>query len=253
MKKSIFNGLIILALAGMMFTGVAAAEEKTYINGIDANYPPFSFIDSKGEPDGFDIMAINWIAKEMGFKVQHQAIQWEAIIPTLKAGKIDLIASGMSVSEERKQQVNFSTSYYKTVMILAAKRENAIMPDKTMDAEMKWGVQRGTSEANWIEDKLIKDKEKKFKLQQYDSAPLAMEDVLNGRIDVAAVSQTSAEEFMEKGMGIKIIGIYGQPDDETAYAVRKEDTEFLNKLNEGLKRLMASATWKELKAKYSVR
>ena len=253
MKKSIVKGLLILALTGMVFSGMAAAEEKIYINGIDANYPPFTFIDSKGEPDGLDIVAINWIAKEMGFKVQHMPIQWEAIIPTLKAGKIDLIASGMSVTEERKQQVNFSTSYYKTVMILAAKRENPIMPNKTMEPEMKWGVQRGTSEANWIQDKLITDKEKKFKLQQYDSAPLAMEDVLNGRIELAAVSQASAEEFMEKGMGIKIIGVYGQPDDETAYAVRKEDTELLNKLNEGLKRLMASASWKEMKAKYSVR
>jgi polar amino acid transport system substrate-binding protein len=253
MKKSLFKGLLILALAGMMFSSADAAEEKIYINGIDANYPPFSFINSKGEPDGLDVMAINWIAKEMGFKVKHQPTQWETIVPSLKAGKIDLVASGMSVSEERKQQVLFSTSYYKTVMVLAAKRENPIMPDKTMEDGVKWGVQRGTSEASWIEDKLIVGKEKKFKLLQYDSAPLAMEDVLNGRIDVAAVSQTSAEEFIEKGMAIKIIGIYGQPDDETAYAVRKEDAEFLKKLNEGLKRLMASATWTELKAKYSVR
>lgn len=254
MKKMFLKGLLILVLAGMVLSGMAgASEEKIYINGIDANYPPFSFIDSKGEPDGLDIMAVNWIAKEMGFKVKHQPTQWEAIIPTLKAGKIDFIASGMSVTEERKQQVNFSTSYYKTVMILAAKRLNSIMPDKTMEPDMKWGVQRGSSEAKWIEDKLIVDKEKKFKLLQYDSAPLAMEDVLNGRIDVAAVSQTSAEEFMEKGMDIKIIGIYGQPDDETAYAVRKEDTEFLNKLNEGLKRLMASAAWTEMKKKYGVR
>ncbi len=243
----------MLALAGMVFSGANAADEKIYINGIDANYPPFSFIDSKGDPDGLDIMAINWIAKEMGFKVKHQPTQWESIVPSLKAGKIDFIASGMSVSEERKKQVNFSISYYKTVMVLVAKRQSVILPDKTMEEGVKWGVQRGTSEANWIQDKLIEGKEKKFKLMQYDSAPLAMEDVLNGRIDVAAVSQTSAEEFIEKGMDLKILGVYGQPDDETAYAVRKEDTEFLNKLNEGLKRLMASATWKELKAKYSVR
>lgn len=253
MKKSLLKGLLILALAGMVFSGMAAADEKIYINGIDANYPPFSFIDSKGEPDGLDIAAINWIAKEMGFKVKHQPTQWESIVPSLKAGKIDMIASGMSVSEERKSQVNFSTSYFKTVMILAAKKDNAIMQDKTMEPDMKWGVQRGTSEAKWIEDKLIEDKEKKFKLLQYDSAPLALEDVMNGRIDLAAVSQTSAEEFMEKGMGIKIIGSYGQPDDLTAYAVRKEDTELLNKLNEGLKRLMASPTWTELKKKYDVR
>jgi polar amino acid transport system substrate-binding protein len=248
-----FKSLIILALAGMMFTGVAAAEEKTYINGIDANYPPFSFINSNGEPDGFDIKAIDWIAKEMGFKVVHQPMDWAAIIPSLKAGKIDFIASGMSVDEPRKEQVNFSTCYYKTLMVLVTKKENPIMPDKTMEPDMKWGVQRGTSEAHWIQDKLIEDKEKKFKLMEYDSGPLAMEDVLNGRIDVAAVSRSSAEEFMEKGMAIKILGSYGQPDDETAYACRKEDKELLKTLNEGLKRLMASATWKELKTKYDVR
>lgn len=253
MNKMILKGLLLLALAGMVFSSANATEEKIYINGIDANYPPFSFINSNGEPDGLDIMAINWIAKEMGFKVKHQPTQWESIVPSLKAGKIDFIASGMSVTEERKKQINFSTSYYKTVMVLVAKRQNPIMPDKTMEEGMKWGVQRGTSEASWIHDKLIEGKEKKFKLMQYDSAPLAMEDVLNGRIDVAAVSQTSAEEFIEKGMDLKILGIYGQPDDETAYGVRKEDTEFLNKLNEGLKRLMASAAWKEFKTKYSVR
>lgn len=252
MKKSMWRGFLILVLVGLAL-GVSNAEEKVYINGIDANYPPFSFINGKGEPDGFDIKAINWIAKEMGFKVQHQPTQWESIIPSLKAGKIDFIASGMSVDEPRKQQVNFSICYYKTVMVLVAKNNTAIMPDKTMEADVKWGVQRGSSEASWIEDKLITDKEKKFKLLQYDSAPLAMEDVINGRIDLAAVSQSSAEEFIEKGMPIKILGSYGQPDDETAYACRKEDTDLLNKLNEGLKRLMASATWKDLKKEYGVR
>lgn len=242
-----------MVLVGLALGGISNAEEKVYINGIDANYPPFSFINGKGEPDGFDIKAINWIANEMGFKVQHQPTQWESIIPSLKAGKIDFIASGMSVDEPRKQQVNFSICYFKTVMVLIAKKDAAIMPDKTMESDVKWGVQRGSSEASWIEDKLITDKEKKFKLLQYDSAPLAMEDVVNGRIDLAAVSQSSAEEFIEKGMPIKILGSYGQPDDETAYACRKEDTDLLNKLNEGLKRLMASATWKDLKKEYGVR
>jgi polar amino acid transport system substrate-binding protein len=253
MKKSMCRNLLILVLVGLAFIGIANADEKVYINGIDANYPPFSFINSKGEPDGFDIKAVNWIAKEMGFKVQHQPTQWESIIPSLKAGKIDLIASGMSVDEPRKQQVNFSICYYKTVMVLVAKKDTALMPDKTMEPDVKWGVQRGTSEASWIEDKLITDKEKKFKLLQYDSAPLAMEDVVNGRIDLAAVSQSSAEEFIEKGLPVKILGSYGQPDDETAYACRKEDADLLNKLNEGLKRLMASATWKDLKKEYGVR
>ncbi len=253
MKKTISKSLMMLALAGMIFSGAAAAGEKTYINGIDANYPPFSFINSKGEPDGFDIKAVDWIAKEMGFKVVHQPMQWDTIITSLKSGKIDFIASGMSIDEPRKELVNFSTCYYKTKMVLVAKKDNPVMPDKIMEPDMKWGVQSGSSESHWIEDKLIEDKEKKFKLMPYDSGLLAVQDVLNGRIDIAAVSQSSADEFMEKGMPIKVLGSYGQPDDETAYACRKEDAELLKMLNEGLKRLMASATWGQLKKQYDVR
>jgi polar amino acid transport system substrate-binding protein len=236
----------------MVISGGAAAAEKTFINGIDANYPPYSFIDKTGKPDGLDVMAVNWIAKEMGFKVKHQPTEWAAIIPSLKAKKIDFIASGMSVTPERKEQVNFTLSYYQTVMVLVAKDISTLTVDQTLNGNLKWGVQRGTSEAKWIEDNLLK-KGKTFKLQQYDSAPLAMEDILNGRIDVAAVSTTSAEEFMLKGMALKIVGKYGQPDDETAYAVRKEDTELYKKLNDGLKKLMATPYWQELKNQYGLR
>jgi polar amino acid transport system substrate-binding protein len=58
---------------------------------------------------------------------------------------------------------------------------------------------------------------------------------------------------MEKGLPLKVLGPYGQPDDITAYAVRKGDTELLNLLNEGLKRLMATPYWEELKQKYGVK
>ena len=249
------NGLRCLAvvlMGVMVISGGAIAAEKTFINGIDANYPPYSFIDKTGKPDGLDVMAVNWIAKEMGFKVKHQPTEWAAIIPSLKAKKIDFIASGMSVTPERKEQVNFTVSYYQTVMVLVAKDISTLTVDQALNGNLKWGVQRGTSEAKWIEDNLLK-KGKTFKLQQYDSAPLAMEDILNGRIDVAAVSTTSAEEFMLKGMALKIVGKYGQPDDETAYAVRKEDTELYKKLNDGLKKLMATPYWQELKNQYGLR
>jgi polar amino acid transport system substrate-binding protein len=79
-----------------------------------------------------------------------------------------------------------------------------------------------------------------------------MEDLVNGRIQCAVASEISAKEAMDKGLPIKTIGRYGQPDDETAYAVRKEDTDLLKMLNEGLTKLMASPYWKELNEKYKV-
>ena len=253
MKRRLRSIVCVLMLAVLAMGSSVLAEEKVYINGIDANYPPFSFIDPKGEPDGLDVKAVDWIAKQMGFKVKHQPTDWAAIIPSLKAKKIDFIASGMSATEERKKEVNFTTSYHQTEMLLVAKDNSTLTVEEALKEGHKWGVQRGTSEAKWIEEHLLKEQGKKFELIHYDSAPLAMEDIINGRIDCAAVSETSANEAKEKGIMVKSLGKYGQPDDETAYAVRKEDTELLNTLNEGLKRLMADPYWEELKAKYQLK
>ena len=66
----------VSALAALCFLCSASviAAEKVYINGIDANFPPFAYVDKSGNPDGFDVKALDWIAKEMRFKVKHQPI-----------------------------------------------------------------------------------------------------------------------------------------------------------------------------------
>ena len=110
----------VLALAALCFLSSASgiAAEKVYINGIDANFPPFAYVDKNGNPDGFDVKALDWIAKEMGFKVKHQPMDWDGIIPSLKAKKIDIVASGMSITDERKKQVSFTAPYWKIKQVL---------------------------------------------------------------------------------------------------------------------------------------
>jgi polar amino acid transport system substrate-binding protein len=79
-----------------------------------------------------------------------------------------------------------------------------------------------------------------------DSAPLAVEDVVNGRAVAAAMDDAPAQDAVKK-KPVKILGEFGMPQEEFGYAVRKEDTELLSKLNEGLKKLMATPYWEELK------
>ena len=119
----------------------------------------------------------------------------------------------------------------------------------TLSGGNKIGVQRGTSEAKWMDENLIKKAGKKFTLVQYDSAPLAVEDVLNGRIVAAAMDDAPAMDATKK-KPVKIIGGFGMADEQFGYAVRQEDKELLGKINEGLKKLMATPYWGELKKKY---
>lgn len=242
----------VFALIIMDSDPVPAAEKKIFINGIDAKYPPFTFIRKSGDPDGLDIKAVDWIAREMGFPVKHVPMDWGTIIPSLKAKKIDFIASGMSVTQERKREIAFSIPYYRTAMVLVANQDSNLTVDEALAGNLKWGVQRGTSEVKWVKENLLK-RGTGMDLVLFDSAALAMEAVIEQNIDCAAVSFSSASDFKGKGKTIRIIGNYGQPDHETAYGVRKEDKELLHILNKGLRRLMSTPFWKELKMRYGLR
>lgn len=252
MKKRFFLA-IALAMVAVVAGGAALchAQEKTYVNGIDANFPPFAFVDKTGKPDGFDVAVVDWIAAKKGFKVKHQPMDWDTIIPSLKAKKIDFIASGMSINDARRKEVNFTDAYWTIKQVLVAKKGAGVTPESAMKDGQKVGVQRGTTEAKWMEENLIKKGGKKFELVYYDSAPLAIEDVLNGRIVAAAMDDAPAVDASKK-KPVEIIGGFGMPDEEFGYAVRKEDADILKALNDGLKEIKASPKWEELKAKYEI-
>jgi polar amino acid transport system substrate-binding protein len=246
MGKKILSFVIVL-MAVVLVTTVSA-KDKVYINGIDANFPPFAYVDKNGVPDGFDVKSVDWIAEKMGFKVTHKPMDWDGIIPSLKARKIDLIASGMSVTDKRKQEVNFTIPYWVISQVLVVPKDSTLTVDQVLSNGNKVGAQRGTTEAKWMKENLIQ-KGKNFSLREYDSAPLAVEDVVNGRIAAAAMDDAPAKDAMRK-KPVKILGTFGMHDENFAYAVRKEDAELLKMLNEGLEKLMADPYWEELKATY---
>ena len=245
MKKLSWFMAVVLTLF-LISTGHVFAKE--FINGIDANFPPFAYVDKSGKPGGFDIDSVDWIAKKMGFTVKHQPMDWDGIIPNLVAKKIDFIASGMSITPERAKVVNFSIPYWTIKQVFVAKKDSKLTVDQVLKGKKRLGVQRGTSEAEWLKDTAAKEGWD-FELVYYDSAPLAVEDVVNGRIAAAAMDDAPAEDAVSK-KPVKILGTFGMHEEEFGYAVRKQDTELLDTLNKGLKMLMADPYWDELIKKY---
>ncbi len=246
-RMTVLGLVLALALAGP----AAAAEEKSFINGIDANFPPFGFVDKTGKPAGFDVEIVNWIAGEMKFKVKHQPMDWDGIIPSLNAKKIDFIASGMSATEERAKVVNFTIPYWFQNQIVTVKKESSLTVDQALKGSKKVGVQKGTVTAKWFEEMKGKDGFN-YTIVYYDSTPLSVEDLLTGRIDAVASDNPPIFDAIKKGKPVKILGEYGQKGKSYAYAVRKSDTDLLNTLNEGLKKAMAAPVWKEMIKKYDL-
>jgi polar amino acid transport system substrate-binding protein len=240
--------LLSLVAACILLTGTALAQDK-YINGVDANYPPFAFLDKSGKPTGFDVDSMNWIGNKMGFTVEHVPMDWDGIIPSLLAKKIDMVCSGMSISPERQERVNFSEPYWKVRKYLLVQTNSSLTRDDLLKGKKTLAVQAGTNEAELLKQQI--DKEGwNYTLKFYESPPLVIEDLLNGRVDGAAIDSAPADEAMNKGRkAIKVVGEFAEPDD-FGVAVRKEDSALLKKINRGYELLKKDPYWEELQTNY---
>jgi len=252
-----YRTMLCLIVGFVACVSSAVSAENVYVDGIDAAFPPFSFIDESGEPAGFDVDVIRWIAEEMGFVLEIVPIDWDAIIPTLTSGNIDLIASGMTITAARSERVAFTDPYWMIDLAVVVRQtedaEGEPDPELTLFTAMqpgrRIGVQRGTTSQDWLEENVV-GVGIGIELVLYENFLLALEDLLIGRLDGAVMDEPTARSGIA-GRPLAIVGtintgeIYG-------YAVRKEDTEFLTLLNEGLRRIQATSLWDELVAKWLV-
>jgi polar amino acid transport system substrate-binding protein len=240
---------LLFFFASLGFSAVCA-DKAIYVNGIDADYPPHAYVDEQGNPAGFDVEALDWIAEEMGFEVIHQPTAWDGIVSSLLAKKIDMVFSGMSITEERKERVNFSIPYWSIDQAIAVNMDSDLNAIELFMGDYLVGTQRGCTAAMWIEDNLITDGLfSKDQLKLYEGFSLAVQDLLNQRVDAAMMDDVMVEDAIRKGMPIKIVGTI-KTGEEYGIAVRKDDKELLDLINEGLNRIMHSTKWDELKAKY---
>ena len=244
MKKSFFLALLLTVIMT-----VPSLARDSYVNGIDPNYPPFAYVDEKtGQPTGFDVESMNWIAKTMGFDVTHKPMQWDGIIPALLAKQIDMVCSGMSVTPERSKMVLFSEPYWKVSRVFVVPADSSLTPADILSQKIQLGVQRGTSEANAIK-KEQREKGYRFELRQYDSAPLAIEDLINKRIDAALMEELPADDAIAHRRAVKKVGTHGEINN-FGVALRKEDVNLKRLIDEGYRKLLADPFWMELQKKY---
>mgnify|MGYP003419014191 FL=1 len=228
------------------------SQAKTYVVGIDAEYPPYSYIDPDGNVTGFDVESMRWIADKGGFNVTFQPTAWDGIIPALQAGKIDIIYSGMTITDERKEKVSFSIPYLKINQSVAVHKEGNYTMDDFMAGRLIIGAQRGTTGAIWVEENLIETRKMPAEnLKVYDNFPLVVTDLAFKRIDAAIYDRPPLLDAIAD-KPLVIIDPQIDTHEEYGVAVRKDDTLMLDAINKGLSSLMQDPYWEELKQKYGL-
>lgn len=224
-------------------------EEKVYIVGTEPTFPPFEMLDeTTGEITGFDIELIKAIADDQGFKVEVQNLGFDGLIPAVQTGNIDIVASGMSIRLDRAEQVDFSEPYIDAGLAIAVPVNNEDIQGEEDLAGKTVAVQIGTTGAAKAQE--LKDAGIIKEIKTFNTVDVVMMELINGGVDAVINDLPVTEAYMAKQPGkIKIVGDVLESD-SYGFAVRKGNTELLEKINAGLNNLKENGTFDELLAKY---
>jgi polar amino acid transport system substrate-binding protein len=257
MKRLIFPALVLLVLSATVTAcvvptvapapGGAAPAQKPLVMGTESTFPPYEFRNEKNEVVGFDIDLANAIAQKLGRELKIEDMAFDALIPALLAGKIDMIVAGMTITEERKKKVAFSDPYYETGLVWVVRADDDRMqtPDDLKGKTLS--TQTGTTsdiQASKIEGVNMK------RFQQFTDAFL---EVSAGRADACIVNEPTAIDYTMKHPELKIGGklqFEGTERQFNGIAVRLEDEELLNAINQALQELQDSGEYDKMVEKW---
>ncbi len=249
MKKYAVIALVMLLVPFM--AAASGTEEKTeYVFATDATWPPFEYIDENGNLTGFEVELVPMIGEAVGETFVVENIPWDTIFAGLRNGQYDGVASGVTITEERKATIDFSTPINNQgqVLIIPTEKAASIASIEDLPEGAKVGVQIGTTGDFALEAYPVE-------IRRYDDIGLAIEDMLNGNLDGAVCDSLIASDFVLKNENYaNLLTVAGEPftSEEIAIGVQKGNTELLGMINEGLQILMDNGEFDALKAKWGI-
>jgi len=173
-----YKKVLLVAASVLGLLGHADAAEKLRV-GTEGAYPPFNLVDARGKVGGFDVDIANALCAKMQVECEVVTSDWDGIIPALNAKKFDFIAASMSITDERKQAVDFTDAYYTNkLQFIAPKSADFKTDEKSLKGKVI-GAQRATIAGTWMEDNLGDV----VTMKLYDTQENAYLDLASGRVD----------------------------------------------------------------------
>ena len=250
MRKTTFLSILILILAaGLVLAGGGGGEAKTgkprVVIATDATWPPMEMVNEAKEIVGFDIDLMKAAAAAGGFTVEFKNTAWDGIFAGLEAGEYDAVMSSVTITDERKQTMDFSVPYINAGQILVVRKESTGVDKLDQLVGKSVGAQIGTTGSFEIE------KVKGVNLKTYDEIGLAFEDLINGRIEAVVCDTPVAAQFALQNENYKgKLKIVGKPFTEELYgvAVKKGNSKVLDLVNKGLNKVLKTPTYDKIYA-----
>lgn len=252
MKKQVLALSLLLALSSA--SSAFAAAPKTLRIGTDPTYAPFESKNAQGQLAGFDIDLANEICKRMATKCTYVESDFDALIPSLKAKKIDAIISSLSITEKRQQEIAFSEKLYAANARLIAPKGSKIMPTVESLKGKTIGLLQGTTQETYANQNW---RPKGINVTPYANQDLVYQDLTAGRIDAAFQDEVAASEgFLKQpagkdyafaGPAVKDEKIFGVG---TGMGMRKDDTDLKVAIDKAFDEIRKDGTYDKLAKKY---
>lgn len=243
--KKIIGILSLVILSTSLLTSCGSPDDRNVvIMGTEATFEPFQFRDPNGDIVGFDIDISQKVADSLEKELIIEDVDFAGLIPMLETGRIDFIAAGLTVTEERQQNVDFSIPYFEATQVVLVNDDNLDIKTLQDLNGLRIGTQFGTA-GERIATYEVDD----ATVISFNSIFHAVSDLNIGRIDAIIIDDQPAKRITDINSNIEIIDI-GLPKEEYAIAVAKGNEELLNTINSVIEEMMESGEYDILLEKY---
>ncbi|MDO8720050.1 MAG: basic amino acid ABC transporter substrate-binding protein [Polaromonas sp.] len=225
-----------------------APAARIYVVGTDAAYAPFESQNEKGEIVGFDIEVVQAAAQQAGMDVKFLNTPWEGIFNSLGQGDRDLLVSAITITDERKQTMDFSTPYFDAQQLIAVKKDSKIAKFDELK-NLKVGVQNGTTGDEVITKLQGKDS---ANVKRFESTPLALKELEGGGVDAVVADNGVVVHYVNNNVNaqFKTISDASFKAEQYGMAVKKGNADLLEKINKGLAAIKTDGSYDRIYAKY---
>lgn len=227
----------------------SASSEKVYRVAMNAEFAPFESLNTTNQVEGFDVDLVNAIAKAGNFKVEFKHQPWDSLFPALGNGDIDFLASAITITDDRKQTMDFTKPYFEITQVILVPKGKEIKSVEDLKKANKVGVVTGNT-GDFAASKILGNESPK--IARFENLPLLIKDLESGGLD-AVVSDSAVVANYVKNNSDKGFSMVAVPDfdiENYGIAVRKGDTATLNMLNDALERVRSTGEYDQIYSKY---
>ncbi len=223
------------------------SDEGAITFGTNAEFPPFEFVTSNGVIDGYDgidMKIAKQIGEDNGTSAKIENMEFDSLLIALENGQVDAVIAGMSITDERKEKVDFSVPYYTATQVMIVKEDSDITKASDMEGKNIAVIQGYTGEECV--------KKLGYEYEAFKKGTETILELVNGKCDVVVIDSATADKYVKDNKGLKIV------EDSTAFeneeygiAVKKGNTEVLDKINTSIQKMLDDGTIASWAAEYS--